>query len=328
MVDFCVYVPENGQSSREIAIRTGIPEEVIEQKFGILRKNQASADEHVSDMAVRAARPLLAEVPADEIDAVIYFGSPHKEYPVWLAAPRIQHELGARQAVAFEVAAVSAGLPIALSVARSLLLSDPHLRTVLLVGASKESMLIDYSNVRSRFMFNFADGAAAALIRRGYARNRVLATAAITDGSFHDFVKVPAGGSRMPASVTTVQEGLHFLDVTDPAEMKRRLDPISAGRFIHVAREAARRSGYPPERIRFVAMLHTKRSLFHQVMDALGVPEERRVYLERHGHMSAIDPLVALNEARKRQILAPGDLIILLSAGTGYTWAATALVWG
>ncbi len=328
MVAFNVYIPQTSESSAEIATRTGLAREVIEEKFGLLRKGRAAPDEHVSDMAVRAARPLLSHVPAEEIDAVLYFGSPHKDYPVWMAAPKIQYELGARRAMAFEVMCVSAGLPIALDVARSMLLANPHLRTVLLAGASKESTLIDYRNPRSRFMFNFGDGAAAALLKRGHRHNPVLATAAISDGSFHGFVKVPAGGTKKPASLSTVEEGLHFLDVSDPQEMKRRLDPVSAERFIQVARLAAERSGYQPEQIRFVAMLHTKRSLFRRVMEALGVPPERRVYLESHGHMSAIDPLVALDEANKRRILQPGDLIIFLSAGTGYTWAATALSWG
>lgn len=328
IVDFNVYLPDGYESSDEIAARAGLTREVVEEKLGLLRKPRAAAGEHVSDMAVRAARPLLAGVPAEEIDAVVYFGSPHKDYPVWLAAPKIQHELGAHRAVAFEVSAVSAGLPIALDVTRSLLTSNPHLRTALLVGASKESSIIDYGNPRSRFMFNFADGAAAALLRRGHPRNAVLATAALTDGSFHDFVKMPAGGTDRPASRETVDDRLHFMDVSDPAEMKRRLDPVSADRFLHVARLAAERSGFTPADVRFVGMLHTKRSLFERVMDAFSIPRERRVYLEEQGHMSAIDPLVALAEGRRRGLLSSGDLVVLLSAGTGYTWAATALRWG
>lgn len=323
-----VYMPAGIETSAEIAAKTGLPQEVIETRFGLVHKHRAAADEHVSDMAVQAARPLLQLVPATDIDAVIYFGSPHKDYAVWLAAPKIQHELGATRAVAFEVTAVSVGCPIAVNVARSMLLANPGWRNVLLVGASKESMLLDYSNPRSRFMFNFGDGAAAALLQRGYEHNRVLETAALSDGSFHDFVRVPAGGSKLPASPETVAARQHFLDVSDPQAMKEHLDPVSAERFIRVAREAVERSGRRPEEVRFVAMLHTKRSMFEHVMAALGVPPERQVYLNEYGHMSAIDPLVALDLAARRQLLTPGDLVLLLSAGTGYTWAATALVWG
>lgn len=328
ILGFNVYMPAEDETSADIAAQAGLSREVVEEKFGLIRKRKAAPDEHVSDMAVKAARPLLSLVPPDEIDAVIYFGSPHKDYPVWMAAPKIQYELGARKAVAFEVGAVSVGCPIVMNVARSMLLANPSWRNILMAGASKESMLLDYSNARSRFMLNFGDGAAAALLQRGYGHNVVLETAAITDGSFHDFVRVPAGGSKLPASHESVAARMHYLDVSDPKAMKEGLDPVSADRFIAVARQAAERSGFRPEQIHFVSMLHTKRSLFDQVMDALGVPDERRVYLSEYGHMSAIDPLVGLDEAVRRRILSPGDLVILLSAGTGYTWAATALLWG
>lgn len=323
-----VYMPEQVETAAEIAEKAGLPPEVVETKFGLRQKHRAAPEEHVSDMSVKAARPLLRLVPPEEIDAVIYFGSPHKDYAVWLAAPKIQHELGLAHTPAFEISSVSAGCPVALNVARSLLLANPSMRNILLVGASKESTLIDYSNVRSRFMFNFGDGAAAALLQRGYSRNRVLETAMLTDGSFHEFVRVPAGGSKHPTSAETVAEGMHFLDVSDPLAMKERLDPVSAERFLKVAREAAIKSGCRPEEVRFVSMLHTKRSIFDQVMAALGVPPERQVYLSDFGHMSAIDPLVGLHEAVRRELLSPGDLVILLTAGTGYTWAATALRWG
>lgn len=44
--------------------------------------------------------------------------------------------------------------------------------------------------------------------------------------------------------------------------------------------------------------------------------------------MSGVDPLLALDRAARAGALADGDLVLLLAAGTGYTWAATALRWG
>jgi 3-oxoacyl-[acyl-carrier-protein] synthase-3 len=116
--------------------------------------------------------------------------------------------------------------------------------------------------------------------------------------------------------------------VRDPAEMKVRLDPISAGNFVRVAREAVEQSGYRTEDIDLVCPIHTKRSLFLAVLDGLGLREEQAVYLSDHGHMSAIDPLVGLHRAQQQRRLRDGDLVVLLAAGTGYSWAATAIRWG
>ena len=73
-------------------------------------------------------------------------------------------------------------------------------QTVLLVAACRESYLLDYGNERSRFMFNFGDGAVAGLLDADANRNLVLGSHAITDGSFALQVKVPAGGSVEPPS--------------------------------------------------------------------------------------------------------------------------------
>ncbi len=327
IVSIGTYFPAGYQTSRQIAEATGIPQDVIEQKFGLRGKHVAGADEHVSQMGAAAARPLLEGGAAEEIGALIYFGSAHKDYHLWSVAPKIQHALGLAGAFTFELMNTSACGPVALKVARDLLRADPDLPAILLVGASRESSVINYRNGNARFAFNFADGAAAALLRRGGDGHRILASAFITDGSFADDVRVPAGGSVYPPSPETVERGMHFLDVIDPERMKARLDPISLDRFVTVARRAVERSGYALEDLDFLAPLHTKRSLFDALLRALGLEEEQSFYLEEYGHMSAIDPFVVLAEADRRGLLRRGDLVVTLSGGTGYSWAATALLW-
>jgi 3-oxoacyl-[acyl-carrier-protein] synthase-3 len=329
IVDVGAYSPHCVQTAEEIGRLAGIPVDVVRDKFGLTGKHIAAPDEHVSDLAAKAAAPLLGRHDGP-IGAVIYMGSPHRDFPVWTTAPKVQALLGARVAGAraFDVQCSSAGAPIALQVGVGLIAADPEIDQVLLAGGSREHDLIDYSNQRSRFMFNFGAGGAAALLRRDHDRNQVLATAAFTDGSFADDVMVPAGGSREPASETTVSARRHYLDVNDPARMKERLDPVSAENFIRVAEDAVARSGHRVEDIGLLCTIHTKRSLFLRVLEGLGLTEDRAIYLSDHGHMSACDPIFGLDRARQQGKLRDGDLVVLLAAGTGYTWAATAVRWG
>ena len=327
IVDLDFYVPERFQSAAELAELSGVPGDVIQSKFGLVGKHVSSSDEHVSDMCVAAARPVLDRNDPDDIDAVIYFGSHWKDFPVWQAAPKIQHDLGL-SGFAMEMINVSAGAPVALKVVKDMLVADENLGSVLLVGASKESHLIDFSNPRGRFMFNFGDGAVAVLLRRGHTENLVLGSSFITDGSFSSHVRVPAGGSVNPASSDTVSRGMHFLDLHDGEEMKRRLDPITLKNFITVAREALDRSGKAMSDIDLMIPIHTKRSLFEDLLREFGLRPEQAMYLDHHGHMSAVDPLLGLCLARDEGRLNPGDVILLLAAGTGYTWAATVVQWG
>lgn len=329
MVDVQGYSPAASQTAAEIAVLSGIPEDVIRDKFGLDGKRIAAADEHVSVLAAKAACPIL-ERNEGPIDVLLYMGSPYRDYPVWSAAPKVQLLLGGRAdgALAFDIQGVSCGAPMTMKVAKALLSDGSETRQVLIAGGSREHDLIDYANERSRFMFNFGAGGAAALLRRDHHSNHVLETVGLTDGSFADDVMVPAGGSREPTTERTVRERRHSLDVRDPADMKRRLDPISVDRFVAVATEALERSGFGTRDIALVCPIHTKRSVYARVMAGLGLREDQGVYLADHGHMSAIDPLLGLHRAREQGRLKDGDVVVLLAAGTGYSWGATVVRWG
>jgi 3-oxoacyl-[acyl-carrier-protein] synthase III len=317
------YLPERWMDAAEIAERSGIPAQVLVEKFGLRGKHIAAPDEHVSDLAVTAAERLLAEsgIEAESIDVVMYFGSMWRDYAVWQAAPHIAYRLGASRAVAIEYDNVSHGTPMALRVARDLLRAEPELQSVLLVAACRESYLLDYGNERSRFMFNFGDGAVAGLLVADAVRNEVLGAHAITNGAYSLQVKISAGGSVDP-------EGYRFLDVSDPAEMKDGLDQESLPNFVAAARGAAERSGLALADVDFLCLLHTKRSMFQTLLGELGMREDQAVYLDDTGHMSGVDPLLALDRASRDGRVQDGDVVLLLSAGTGYTWAATIVRWG
>ena len=324
------YLPERFMTAAEVAAASGIPEQVIVAKFGLRGKHIAAADEHVSDLSVKAAELLLAEqgLTGADIDVVLYYGSMWKDYPVWQVAPLIATRLDARNAVTIEYDNVSCGTPVALRLAKALLVAEPELRNVLLVAACRESYLLDYTNGNSRFMFTFGDGAVAGLLARDTGRNELLASYALSDGSFSLQVKVPAGGSVEPASHASVDGRRHFLDVADPAQMKGGLDEVSLPNFVAAAQGALERSGATLADISYLCGIHMKRSMHEALVAALGVDPARAAYLDDTGHMSGVDPLLALDRAARSGELADGDLVLLLAAGTGYTWAASVIRWG
>ena len=55
---------------------------------------------------------------------------------------------------------------------------------------------------------------------------------------------------------------------------------------------------------------------------------DRAPYLDDTGHMSGVDPLLALDRAVRAGEVSDGDVVVMLAAGTGYTWAATVVRWG
>jgi 3-oxoacyl-[acyl-carrier-protein] synthase III len=317
------YLPETVRGAAEISSLTGIPEDVIRRKFGIDEVRVAGPGEHVTDMAAAASRAALDGFDPARLDLVLYCGSEYKDHLVWSAASEVARRVGARGAAAFEVYALCAGMPVALKTVRGLMAEDPDLETALVVAASRENDLVDYSNARARFMSNFGAGAAALLLRRGHA-NPVLGTAILTDSSFARDVIMPAGGSRLGAPVQPFGQGQSALDVPDPAGMKARLDGLSLEAFGRVTRRALGPTG--AARPDFVALTHMKRSMHEAVLQEVA-GHTTSVYLSDTGHVQAADQVIALERGLRQGLVGPGSLVLLLAAGIGYTWSAAALRW-
>ncbi|MGE7983223.1 3-oxoacyl-ACP synthase [Solibacillus sp. NPDC093137] len=325
-----MYLPEGRMTGAQIAEKANIPTAVVETKMGIVEKVVAGPNDHPVEMSVKAAKEAISEaqVDAKDIDVVIYIGEEHKEYPLWTAAIKIQEEIGAVNAWAFDVQLRCGTAIMAMKVAKSLMLADDSVKTVLLAGGYRNHDFIDYENERTRFMFNLGAGAGAMILQKNAGGHEVLEASLITDGSFSEDVVVPVGGTKEPLTVDHIQEGRYILDVLDPEGMKLRLEQKSLSNFLKVIRQSLQKSGYSDNNLHYVAMLHMKKSAHDYVLKELGLSEERSIYLSHYGHIGQIDQILSLCLARKEGKLQEGQIVSLVSAGIGYAWGAITVKWG
>src|SRR5215213_8637841 len=167
IVGFGTYFPSKIETAADLVDMTGIPEAVLRDKMGTRQRHIAGDEDTVTVMASRAAEAALAQagVSAEQIKLVISHGSEHKDHLVWNAASKIQQNIGAINAYAFEMYALCAGAPIAMNTARAMMQTDPRLKYVLLAAGSRENDLINPQNERSRFMFNFGAGGGAMVLK-------------------------------------------------------------------------------------------------------------------------------------------------------------------
>lgn len=325
-----MYIPQTYMSSTEIAHASGLPTTVVEEKMGIRRKPIPGKDDHTCAMGVKAARKALdkANLNPKKIDLIIYIGEEHKEYPIWTAGIKLQQEIGAVNAWAFDVALRCGTTIMALKTAKAMMLADEAISTVLLAGGYRNVDLIDYENPRTRFMYNLSAGGGAILLQKGWPQNRLLESHLITDGSFSEDVYVPGGGTKQPLSAEVLSQRLHYLDVADPEGMKERLDRLSMRHFVNVIRRSVEKSGYGVSDIGYLGMLHMKPSAHRYVLHELGLSEKQTVYLQDFGHMGQIDQILSLEMGLDEGKIRQGDVVVFVSAGIGYSWGATTLRWG
>lgn len=313
-----IWLPKGHLSAAEIAGQSGLPEEVVRQKLGIVRKCRAEGIDHPSDMAFHAAAEVLQGIDPQSIDLLLWTGSEYKDYALWSAGIHLQQRLGLTRAWALDIAARCSSNVVGLKLASTLMAADHGLKRILLCGGHRTGDLVNYADPATRFLYSLADGGSALLLERD-GPNPILDSSVITDGSFSLDVVLPAGGTRCPEPQLPEHR---FLRVGNIAEMRQRLADLSIANFLKVIRSAA---GSRP--IEYLALLHIKRSAHDQILAELALPRERSIYLDHFGHFGAPDQVVSLAAAERMGLLKTGNTVVMASAGIGYTWSALSLRW-
>ena len=322
------YVPDGIRDSVYISEASGIPEPVIREKFGIKQVHKAGPEDTVSAMGVKASLRALGDISPDELDMVVYCGSEYKDFYMFNCAARIKEDIGAKNAVAFEIHSLCSAGVYSLKILKAMMLQDESLRKVLLVSSSKEGDLINYKDTDSRFMFNFGDGAAAVVLERDLGRNVILESSMIVDGQFSTDVYVPGIGCVNRDKIDVMSFEDRHLRVRDLQDMKTRLDPVTLDNFCKVMDQAVERSGYTNADVGFVAPICMKKSMLVGLLNHFNLTEEKSFLLEDYGHCQSADCFLSIEEGLRHGRLKDGDLVVTIAAGTGYSWASTAIKWG
>ncbi len=322
------YLPPGIVTSSQMAAWSGIGEAVFTDKIGIARKHVAGPDEHPADMGIAAARRAIGDagIAADEIDVIVYGGLGFYDYNFWSPAARIQGAIGAHRAYAFDIRNGCNGGNLGLAVCREILLGDPKKQYALVVAADKLSIAVNYADSTAISSFSFADGAAAAVLKKNHPGNRLLAYTSVTDGTLADYVKVPCGGTRQPMTDAGARREDCFLRVTDPAGLDGIFSRTYLKYYLAVIHDALETSGYTGRDIDHLFTNQVKKSITDSLLAELGLAEDQTMRtMKDFGHMGPVDTLFCLARARESGQIRPGDLVVLAGSAIGFTWAAMVL---
>ncbi len=196
--------------------------------------------------------------------------------------------MGAKNAWAFDCQLRCGTWSLGMKLAEAMAVSDDKINTIMLIGGYRNGDYIDYKNPRVSFMYDLGAAGAAMILKKNYGRNRVIGSSFVTDGSLSGVVGVKGGGTK--AGLRNFDPSLYYLDVFDREFMNQRLGEVSLPNFIKVIQDVCAMAGKETKDIGYLAMLHFKRSAHIDLLNRLGVPLERCIYLEEYGHMGQIGP--------------------------------------
>lgn len=331
VVSYGVYLPQNFETAEEIAARSGLSREQVVDELGIERKCRPSDEDQPAIMAVRAALDALEKAPdvtAADIDVVIWVGEEYKDYIAQTAGIRLQEEVGARNAWAFDLVGQGVTLLIGLRIARDLMIGDPSVGTVLLAGGTRNVDLVNYANLHTRWMLPTSASGAAMVLRRGHSRNRLLGMALSVDYEMADEVYVPGGGTVHPFSLENLGTEAMFFQAAHPEVVESYLTEKMARRLVDVVQRAMIDAGLSGQAPDYVALRHLRPRERAQVLAGLNLPGKHSDSLADVGHHGPNDAIISLDRGLQRGTIKEGSRVILASAGIGFTYAAAVIQWG
>ena len=316
------YLPERILTNDELSKSVETTDEWIVTRTGIKERRIADEDESTSHMAAKASLKALeqAGIAAADVELIIVATiTPDTLTPA--TACYVQNQIGAHNAVAFDISAACAGFLYAMKLAEQMIESGAF-KNALIIGAEKLSAFVDWTDRGTCVLFG--DGAGAAVLRASAeGEGRIIATDIGTDGKQTGILNIPGGGSACPTTPQNVGESLATFAMSGREVFKHAVT-----RMKNSANSVIARAGLQPEDIDLVIPHQANLRIIEAIADRLAVPNDRVfVNLHKYGNTSAAAIAIALDEAHREGKIKRGDKIVMVAFGAGLTWAAAAIEW-
>ncbi len=310
-------VPEKTLTNSDLAKLVDTSDEWITDRTGIKVRHVVDDKILNSDLASEAARKALAEaeLQAEDLDTIIVATvTGDVNFPS--TACYVQQKIGATNAAAFDVQAACSGFLFALSIANSFI-SSGQSRNVLIIGSEVLTRIVDWNDRSTCVLFGDAAGAAVVTPSNGDGRG-VLGTFIKTDGRLDQLLWMPGGGTRFPADLA-LSENLNNIKMQGREVFKAAVTAMG-----EAAAHILNKVGLTVEDIDLFIPHQANMRIINATAKKMKLPSEKvYVNLQDYGNTSAASIPVALAEVKRKGILKPGDVCMMVAFGGGLTWGST-----
>jgi 3-oxoacyl-[acyl-carrier-protein] synthase III len=316
------YTPPGVLTNQDLERMVETSHQWIVERTGIVERHIAPPEMATSDMAVKAARIALEQrgIDARELDAIIVCTvTPDMLFPS--TACLVQDRIGAKRAWGFDLVAACSGFIYGLTTAAHLVSAGSH-QKVLVIGADTMSRIIDYTDRSTCILFG--DGAGAMLVEpTEEGETGFIDFLNEIDGSGGDYLRQPAGGSRMPATAETVENRMHFVK-QDGAQVFK----YAVRKMYETSSNLLQRNQLTAADIAVLIPHQANRRIITAAAERLGISCDKVVInIDRYGNTTGATIPLATRDAVECGKVKKGDLVVFAAVGAGYTVGANLWRW-
>jgi 3-oxoacyl-[acyl-carrier-protein] synthase-3 len=320
------YVPAKILTNLDVAMAVDTSNEWIIQRTGIRERRISAPEESTSDMACQAALRCMANAGLDKsaVDLIIVAtATPDQSQPATACIVQEKMGIAAGRCPAFDVNSVCAGFVFALNVAQGMMLTEPaRYRNVLVIGADTFSKIMNWKDRRTCVFFG--DGAGAVLLSQSEAHTQRFHFHLGSDGRGREFIAVPGGGTRLPASPEVIDKQLNKFTMNGPRVWEFAVNTVPT-----MIRGLLSEHGLAPNDLDLLILHQSNLRMLEAIMASLALPPDRTVTtVETYGNTAAASIPLTLQKAAETGRLKAGARVMLCGFGGGLSWGAALFNWG
>lgn len=309
-------VPPAIMTNDDLATFLDTSDEWIRTRTGIEERRVSYVGTSV--LARIAAENALAAagLNADEIDLIIV-GSCTADEIIPNMASKVQQEIGATHAAAFDLNAACSSFLYAMHYATAAIRMGVH-KKVLIIGAERLSRILDWTQRESAVLFG--DGAGAMVLEASDQEVGLLASKVTCDADARDILSLDFGLSFDRYSF----DGMMSFNFEGQEIFKRAVKGMGA------AIEAVfQETGKTVDDIDALIPHQANKRLIDFLAKMCKVPEGKTmVNIQKYGNTSSATLPIAFCEALETGVIKPGDTIMSAVFGGGLTCGAGLIRWG
>ena len=314
------YVPEYVLTNQILETMVDTNDEWITTRTGIKERRILKEEgKGTSFLAIEAAKDLINKSGLDpkEIDLVIV-ATATPDMKAASSAAYTATQIGATNAFSFDLEAACSSFLYGMSVAAKYIESGRY-KKVLLIGADKNSSMINYEDRATCIIFG--DGGGAVLFEPNEEGLGLQDEYLRSDGGGREFLKAKYGGSSYPTTMEALEKGEHYVFQDGRTVFKNAVSNMA-----DVAVKILERNDLTKDDVAWLVAHQANKRIIDATANRINLEEEKvMMNIERYGNTTSATLPLLLNDYESQ--LKKGDNLIFAAFGGGFTWGSIYLTW-
>ena len=319
------YLPPRIVTNQELAKQFNTTDEWIREKIGIRERRFVDEGVGTSDLGLKAAKRALEAAgrkPTD-IDCIL-FATSTPDYFAPGSGVLLQKKLGCHKIPAFDIRNTSPGFLFSLELGDQMVRTGKY-QCILVVASEIHSTGLDFSDRGRTMSVIFGDGAGAVVIEPTEGNHGIVTTRLRSDGTFFDKLWCEAPASLYHPRITPqmIEEGKVYPTMDGRLVFENAVQLMSL-----VSQEVLVGQNLTVDQVQHVVPHQANLRIIEALASRLKIPMEKIHHnIETRGNTNSAAIPILLDETVRSGKIKGGDLVLMMSFGSGFSWGAGLIRW-